>query len=321
MRPYHPSELPSGAALPVASVTSRQRLSAPLTSGTRGVVGVGASEPRMKTDVGPSGQNGVHCPGHGTAFVILARRAAILSLWALLADPPSLAWASAGGFAGAGAGTGVGGVYGDLIVWISFAFLITWAVYASVNRVVLMRKGARCRDLLRMLSSRDASWDEQALSRRARVLFTKVQDAWAARDQDIARDFMSARLYERQVQLTHRMLNDHHRIIMSNVQLSTPLVVGVVTGIDSTEDRVWVRFSARLFDYVLDERSNQVVKGDKRRRRHLQEIWTLMRVGNEWVVDEIDQTPGLSGLAAMRCVNRAGSPSDPVVRRDGVMDR
>ena len=108
-------------------------------------------------------------------------------------------------FARAGGGGGKGG--GGLIGLILAPFLF---IYSGVITCIVWRKNEQCNDLITKIAKIDSSWNLNKIKSRVEVAFSKVQEAWMARDQEIAKDYMSNRLY-----LKHKAQTDQMIIALS----------------------------------------------------------------------------------------------------------
>jgi hypothetical protein len=77
------------------------------------------------------------------------------------------------------------------------AVLVYVAVQNAQLKAELSDKLTAVHHLTAELEQRDPLWNLQAMTTRVNEVFFKVQAAWAARDQDLARDCMSDQLYRR----------------------------------------------------------------------------------------------------------------------------
>jgi hypothetical protein len=51
-----------------------------------------------------------------------------------------------------------------------------------------------------------------------------------------------------------------------------------------------------MIDYTIDDTNNRLVSGDSTKAESFTELWKFVRIGNTWVLDEIDQNVSLSDL-------------------------
>jgi predicted lipid-binding transport protein (Tim44 family) len=120
----------------------------------------------------------------------------------------------------------------------------------------------------------DANFDERAFLDRAQTAFFKLQQAWTARNQDLARDVMSDALYERHKMQTDQLIAAHQIDMLENIVIGSARILDVHPG--AAYDSIAVAFTASMTDYTIDENTKQVVSGD-RYQQTFTEIWTFIR--------------------------------------------
>lgn len=199
-------------------------------------------------------------------------------------------------FARAGGGGGKGG--GGLIGLILTPFLL---IYSGVITCIVWRKNEQCKDLISKIEKIDSSWNLNNMKSRVEVAFFKVQEAWMARDQEIAKDYMSNRLYLKHKAQTDQMIRENKRNILENINLTETQVVAVSDYKDDSRDQVLVHISGEMIDYIINTDTGEVVSGEKNESASFTELWSFTRnYNNEWVLDEIDQSVGLLDLKGMK---------------------
>ena len=78
---------------------------------------------------------------------------------------------------------------------------------------VAHKRNQQCEQLLGSLRLKDPAWNEDAIRARIEQTFFHVQNAWMARDQNLARSFMSDRLFEKHKLQTDDMISQHKQNI------------------------------------------------------------------------------------------------------------
>jgi hypothetical protein len=84
------------------------------------------------------------------------------------------------------------------------------------------------------VTTQDYAWDPQAIKARVREVFFGVQRAWAQRNPELAKDFMSTALYRRHRAETISTLTEQARSVIERVRLVEARVVSV--GADYRDD-------------------------------------------------------------------------------------
>src|SRR5690554_1753161 len=106
-----------------------------------------------------------------------------------------LALARAGGGGGGSSGSsgssrGGGGIIGIILA----PFLL---IYSAILTAKLNQKNREARMLLARISESESLWDLSKIKKDIEIAYFKVQEAWMKRDQTIAKDYMSKRLFSK----------------------------------------------------------------------------------------------------------------------------
>jgi hypothetical protein len=129
-------------------------------------------------------------------------------------------------------------------------------------------------DGIAALKKLDPNFDERAFLDRAQTSFFKVQQAWAARNQDLARDCLSDALYERHKMQTDQLVANHQVDVLENIVIGNARIVKVEAG--TAFDSITVAFTASMTDYTIDEATKKVVGGNQFQQTFT-EYWTFIR--------------------------------------------
>lgn len=124
------------------------------------------------------------------------------------------------------------------------------------------------------IKQHDPNFDERVFLDRAQTAFFKLQHAWAARNQDLARDVMSDALYERHKIQTDELIANHQVDVLENIVIGNARIVEAKAG--DPFNSIAVAFTASMTDYTIDENTKQIVDGD-RYPRTFTELWTFIR--------------------------------------------
>ncbi len=162
------------------------------------------------------------------------------------------------------------------------------AIYSAIVSYIVNKKHRQCRELLQRLEQIDGSWDPESIKRRVEQMYFKVQEAWMQRDQSIAREFMSDRLYEKHKMQADLMLSQHWKNILEEINLTQTKVVDVSDYADDSKDCLRVYIQGSMIDYMVNDQAGERISGDSRRPEFFGELWTLVRGKTGWVLDEIE---------------------------------
>lgn len=211
----------------------------------------------------------------------------VISAWFIAED----AYARAGG-GSSGGGSNRGGGIAQLLAYAAAAI---WSV---VLAYIVHRKNRQCKILLEKISKQDEAWSPAAIKARIEETYFMVQQAWKERNQDLARQYMSDRLYQKHKLQTDNMLRDGHKPMMFAINLKKASIVEILDFEDNSKDQFCAHIEGSMTDYVINERTKEHVSGDAN-NASFKELWRFIRSGNTWVLDEIDQSVSASELLNM----------------------
>lgn len=134
----------------------------------------------------------------------------------------------------------------------------------------------------------DPDFDPDGFKETAQDLFFKIQAGWTRRDTQVLKPFVGDQLLKEYGEHFQEMkqkgeLNRLENIAVRRIDL-------LQAGVDQGEIFVTVRFTANLLDYTVDEKSNQVTKGDPENPVKFEEDWTFATpVGSKnWKLEGIE---------------------------------
>ena len=149
------------------------------------------------------------------------------------------------------------------------------------------------------LKQRDPNFSEQAFEDMASTAFFKIQEAWSKKDMGIARSFVSPSLltrFEAQIAEFRKMGRTN------NVEQLTIGSLDLVEAVhDGGYDYVTVRVAAAAADYTVDDKSGQLV-GGQREIKPFTEYWTFLRS------DQVKTDPDKELIVSKHCPN-CGAPA------------
>ncbi len=160
---------------------------------------------------------------------------------------------------------------------------------------MIHKKKKESKKLIKELEKFDSSWNYKELRSIVKETFYKVQNAWADRNQDLAKKYMSERLYELHKGKTDWMIVRHEKNILKRIKLIDAKPVGVEDYKDNDKDVVWFYIKGSMIDYIVDDRTMKMISGSKLRSNFV-EYWKFTRKGCTWVLDEIRQVEDIQGI-------------------------
>ncbi|HYB20948.1 MAG TPA: Tim44 domain-containing protein [Thermodesulfobacteriota bacterium] len=142
---------------------------------------------------------------------------------------------------------------------------------------------------LRNIKALDSSFDEKSFKDLAEDIFFKIQGGWTRRDLNGVRNLFSPEMFgilkkDLDDLIARKQINRLENIAVREVEIAD-------AGQDRGEEYITVRLYANLLDYVVDEKSGQVISGSSSDPVKFVEYWTFTRnVGDKnWVLGGITQ--------------------------------
>jgi predicted lipid-binding transport protein (Tim44 family) len=227
------------------------------------------------------------------------------------------------GFAGSGSGMGEGFGFGDIFLILIILGIIYFVVKRFRARQTAMQMstagagsspysfpgpspgpiftppppeenagGATFTDGLRHIKAMDPSFDEKNFKDLAGDVFFKIQGSWTRRDLNAVRSLLTPEMFgilkkDLDELIARKQINRLENIAVREVEI-------VDAGQERGEDFITVRLYANLLDYVVDEKSGEVLSGSSSDPVKFVEFWTFTRnVGEKnWALAGITQEGG-----------------------------
>jgi predicted lipid-binding transport protein (Tim44 family) len=153
----------------------------------------------------------------------------------------------------------------------------------------LFQPGDDVRGGLAHIGRMDVRFDEAAFRELCTDNFFKIQAGWMNRDVDGLGDLLTPEMQAEFRRQLDRLKADGRINRLENIAVRTVDITEAWQ--EAGQDFISVRFLANLLDYTVDERSGQVVEGNKTAPVKFEEYWTWTRpVGlNPWRLSAINQ--------------------------------
>ena len=109
----------------------------------------------------------------------------------------------------------------------------------------------------------------------AKETFITLQMAWSERDFEKARPFEKEELYQQHVQQIQKYKDSGRINVLDRININQAYLFGYTR--DKEYEYMKVYFMARMTDYIKDEKTGSIIKGDPNTEYHLKYIYTYMR--------------------------------------------
>ncbi|GAA0085846.1 Tim44-like domain-containing protein [Clostridium sp. CTA-7] len=240
------------------------------------------------------------------------KRVSVIILVILFVNGPLVAYARAGG-GGSGGGGGGGGSSSSShggspggsyrgrsnpiasIINIGM-FVIIGSAGTIVLKVRLSKKKVKSISAIKSLAKNDHNWDYDNIKNDIEEAFYKVQIAWMERNQDLAKEYMSEKLYIRHKSKTEWMKVRKEKNILEKIKLLSTTPIALKDEDGTSNDCLWIHIRAKSIDYTINEETNQIIEGNKYRVTHFEEYWKFIKSEKRWVLYEIKQIDDINDL-------------------------
>lgn len=197
---------------------------------------------------------------------------------------------------GGGGGTGGGGGHSFLTTILAFILAPFFIFYSVILSVKLQRKRNNVKILTEELAKGDKMWNYRNLMATVEQVFFKVQKAWMERNQDLAKEVMSDRIYQKHKLQTDEMITNGTKNMLAKINMEEVMIISIADYKDNSEDTFSVYIKGSMIDYTINDKTGLLISGDNSNPEEFKEIWTFIRNRNRWLLDEIDQNVTLGDI-------------------------
>lgn len=197
-------------------------------------------------------------------------------------------------FARAGGSSSSGmGFWKILFFIILLPFIL---IYAAIRSFYFSSRRNKANKLVEQLEHTDGIWNQRSMTARAEEIFLVVQKAWMERNLDIAKDYVSSRLYTKYKFQTDDMIARGVTNVLQDIKIGNVAIFSVNDYKDDSKDTFSAKISGTMLDYEVNETTDAVIKGDKNKPHFFEDIWTFIRQGNTWIADDVDNDVSLGDI-------------------------
>lgn len=131
------------------------------------------------------------------------------------------------------------------------------------------------RRITRAITQTDPLFSPDRFIGWSKEVFVTLQQAWTARDWSRIRPFEKEELFRQHEQQLQEYINLGRINVMERINVNQSYLYKYVR--DAEYEYLTVYLAARMGDYIIDEKTRQVIKGDPNREYHMQYLLTYMR--------------------------------------------
>ncbi len=199
---------------------------------------------------------------------------------------------------------GSSGSGGDLPPWVLilatiFGIFTSGSAGVAIGKII-ERKNEEAILLMDKIDDTDRIWNRDEIRARIEDVYFKVQEAWTKRDQDIAKDYMSQRLYDKHKRQTDELIEKKLINQLDRINLRSMQIIGIYDDEIDENDKLQVVINGSMIDYMYDEINDKIIAGDHTSLDEFTEIWSFIRKNDTWILNQIDQTVDSNSLKNMK---------------------
>ncbi|NEU05707.1 Tim44 domain-containing protein [Clostridium senegalense] len=175
-------------------------------------------------------------------------------------------------------------------------FIFALSAGTIILKIKLRKKKIESVEVIKYLAKEDANWNYENAKKDIEETFYQIAIAWMERNQDIAKDYISEKLYTKHKMQTEWMKIRKEKNILKDMSLLkvTPIGLKDCDGIDN--DILWVLIAANSIDYIINEETNEIIEGSTCKSVYYEEYWKFIKNKDRWVLDEILQLNDVDNL-------------------------
>lgn len=158
----------------------------------------------------------------------------------------------------------------------------------------------RQRQIENKIQENDPDFNKEELIAWSKNLFVKLQQAWTQRDWETIRTFETESLFEQHKNQLQGYINNKQINVMDRICVNYAHLYNYT--IEGDKEILTVRLNSRMADYIIDEETKQVLKGDKLTERVNTYLLTFIRKNG------IKTKPGSMEVNTTNCPN-CGAPT------------
>ncbi len=125
------------------------------------------------------------------------------------------------------------------------------------------------------LKQRDPSFNESKFLADAANLYVRLQNAWTDKDLTPVRTHLAEELYAKSERQIKAYINNKQTNHIDRISVLSTDIVGCTK--DEKNDIITVQLVARIVDYVTDDKTGNVIRGDRNRELFMTYRWTFIR--------------------------------------------
>ncbi len=204
------------------------------------------------------------------------------------------------------------GGFGSLVFWIIVIAIVIannknkgrnsrpTRPYNYTQAPTMVQLEARQNQIESRLQQHDPNFNKEEFIAWSKNLFIKLQQAWTARDWETIRTFETQSLFEQHKNQLQGYINNNQINVMDRICVNYAHLYNYAQ--EGDKETLTVRLNSRMADYIIDAKTNQVLKGNKQEEKINTYILTFIRKNG------VKTKPGTIEINTTNCPN-CGAPT------------
>ncbi|MBS4207036.1 TIM44-like domain-containing protein [Bacillus sp. FJAT-50079] len=140
---------------------------------------------------------------------------------------------------------------------------------------------------LSKLKEKDPLFSDELFLSKVNNMFIQLQQAWMDKQWNSIRPFETDPLFNMHHKQLQSYIDQQRTNVVENIAILDSKIVRYEN--DGDHDEIDVYLRVRINDYVIDDHTKKVIKGNPNRDIYMTYIWTLIRKGNVVTEEEKEQ--------------------------------
>ncbi len=150
----------------------------------------------------------------------------------------------------------------------------------------------------------DTGFDEEEFKAKVSDMYVKFQNSWQKKDMDDLRPYLTDEFYAQCESGLDNYTRNNQTNIIDDIKVESVDLKGWWH--DNTNDVIVAELTTEITDYVINDNTGEVVRGNKDARRRMQYEWSLVRQSGITSGSEEDLTKVCPNCGAPLTLNAAG---------------
>jgi predicted lipid-binding transport protein (Tim44 family) len=176
------------------------------------------------------------------------------------------------------------GMYISIGIFIPVIILMLWLY---IRKKTKADRVFRVKEMIHRFSKSDPFWNEIQMRKLGKDMFHMVMHAWSKNDSKKIGPFLTDRLKKEWRDNWTNMIANGYVFVYNQIFVESVTVIGAQDFPDDSKDSFSVEISGYVKRYLEHKQSGTIVPKHGNELDNFMDIYTFVRVENEWLLNEI----------------------------------